>query len=378
MHVLLANHRYFPAPGGTEREVQMLAENLVVRGHRATVLTQQEPNVPEQESIHGVEVIRIPTRSVAGVRIPSGYLRQLKSIDADLFHLHGNRIWCADFYFPVARLFDWPQVLTGYGFYQYAIHPGALDRWYFERYFPRAVRAFDEYVCQTEYERSQLLSWGVSPGRLETIPSGIDLGEFAASPESPEAVRARWALPTPRIAVYAGGFFENKRVDRLIEAVARVRDRWGLVILGRDIPTSPYNRTNCTALAQKLGMSVRILGAVPRPEVVSAFWAADAIVSASEYEGFGITLAEALAVGRPFVAWRAGAIPEMAATGGGIVVDSEIEFADALTRLEDDALRAEMGRKGREASKDWSIDVTVSRYLELYRRLISDGSNRSG
>lgn len=358
--------------------VQMLAENLVVRGHRATVLTQLESGTSEHESIHGVEVIRLPMRSVAGVRVPSGYLRQLRSIDADLFHLHGNRIWCADFYFPVARLFDWPQVLTGYGFYQYAMHPRAWDRWYFERYFPRAIRAFDEYVCLTEYERGQLLRWGVAPGRLETIPSGIDANEFASSPEPPAVVRARWALPTPHVAVYAGGFFENKRVDRLIEAIARVKDRWGLVILGRDVPASRFNATNCAALAQRLGVSVRMPGPVARPEVVSSFLAADVIVSASEYEGFGITIAEALAAGRPFVAWPAGAIPEMGATGAGIVVDSDAAFADALVRLEDDAARAEMGRKGREASKNWSIDTMVSRHLELYRRVMSGAPNGNG
>jgi alpha-1,3-mannosyltransferase len=371
MQVLFANHRYFPAPGGTERVVQLLAEGLVSQGHRATVLTQQEPGVPDQEWINGVRVVRIPTHTVAGVRVPSGYLRHLRKLEADVFHLHGNRIWCADFYFPVARLFDWPQVLTGHGFYQYEIHPRALDRIYFERYFPRAIRAFDAYACLTEHEYAQLREWGVPTDRLQRIPEGVDLAEFATSPEPPAAVRARWALPTPRIAVYAGGFFENKRVDRLIDAIAPVRDRWALVLLGRDVPSSPFNATYCTALARQRGVAIRIQGAVSRPELVASFGAADVIVSASEYEGFGITIAEALAAGRPFVAWRAGAIPEMAATGGGIVVDSEAAFTEALRRLEDETVRTTMGHQAREASKDWSTDVMVSRYLDLYRRLVS-------
>jgi glycosyltransferase involved in cell wall biosynthesis len=370
-HVLIANHRYYPATGGTELHAQVLAENLVLRGHHATVLTQQEPGVPEEEWIHGVRIVRIPTRTVAGARIPSGYLRRLRSIDADLFHLQGNRIWCADFYFPVARLFDWPQVLTGHGFYQYAMHPRPWDRWYFERYLPRMIEAFDAYIYRTEFERDQLVRWGVSPQRLQYIAEGADLAEFKSSPTPPSAVRARWALPTPRVAVYAGGFFENKRVDRLIESVAPIRDRWGLVLLGRDLSSSPYNAAYCTALARKLGVSIRIQGSVPRPEVVSSFLAADAIVSASEWEGFGISIAEALAAGRPFVAWRAGAIPEMAATGAGIVVDSQEAFTKALIQLEDDKLREDMGRRGLAVSPNWSTDLVLSRHFELYRRLTS-------
>ena len=368
---MLANHRYFPATGGTERGVQVLAENLVIRGHQATVLTQQEPGVPEEEWIHGVRVVRIPIRVIAGVRVPSGYLRRLRSMDADLFHLNGNRIWCADFYFPVARLFQWPQVLTGHGFYQYAIHPRARDRWYFERYLPRVVRAFDAYACRTDYERNQLASWGVPREMLWRIPDGVDTGEFASHAELSRALRDRWALPTPLVAVYAGGFFENKRVDHLIEAVAKVRDRWGLVLLGRDVPSSPYNAAQCAALAERLGVSLRIMGPVARPEVVASFLASDAIVSASEYEGFGLAIAESLAAGRPFVAWRTGAIPEMAATGAGVAVDSVAALADALFRLEDDAVRTEMGRRAREASKDWSIDAMVNETLDMYRHVMS-------
>ena len=349
----------------------MLAENLVLRGYQATVLTQQEPGTPEEEWIHGVNIVRIPVRLLAGVRVPSGYIRRLRSMDADLFHLNGNRIWCADFYFPVARLFRWPQILTGHGFYQYAIHPRARDRWYFERYLPWAIGAFDAYACRTDHERSQLASWGVPREKLWRIPDGVDVGEFATPTESPAALRERWALPTPLVAVYAGGFFENKRVDRLIEAVAKVRDRWALVLLGRDVPESPYNAAHCAELAERLGVSVRIGGAVSRSEVVASYLAADAIASASEYEGFGLAIAEALAAGRPFVAWSTGAIPEMAATGGGVAVDSVAALSAALLRLDDDTERAAMGRRAREASKDWSIDAMIGQTLEMYRQVTS-------
>jgi len=303
--------------------------------------------------------------------VPSGYLRLLRRLDADVLHMHGNRIWCADFYFPFARFFDWPQLVTGHGFYQYAMHPRAFDRWYFERYFPRVLRQFDAYAADTEYERQQLISWGVDPGRVPRIPLGAAVEEFRESPIPVDAVRKGWGLSTPNIGVYVGGFFENKRVDRLIEAASRTGGQWGLVLIGRDVPESPFNRAYCESLTRKLGVAVRFAGELPRPETVASFLAADAVLSASTYEGFGVTLAEAMAAARPFIAWSTGAAPEMAATGGGIVVRSPEEFVSALKRLADAETRGEMGRHGRAASPEWSFSAMTDRYLALYERLRS-------
>ena len=374
MHVVLASHRYHPVPGGTERMAQLLAENLVAQGHRATVITQREPGVPASESLNGVEVIRLPVRTIAGVRVPSGYREALRRSGGDLFHLHGNRIWCADFYFPFARSFAWPQLLTGHGFYQYAVHPKPWDRWYFERYLPRALRAFDAYACLTDHEQRQLEGWGVPTTKLTQISEGVDLREFESSALSSGEMRRRWGLRAPLVAVYAGGFFENKRVDRLIEAVARVRETWGLVLLGRDLPGSPFNAAFCQRRAHELGVEVVVRGPVAREELVASFLSADAVVSASAYEGFGVTIAEAMAAGRPFVAWRTGAIGQMADSGAGFAVESLDGFVSALQKLGNADLRSQLGDRGRTASVRWSTDTMLADYLRLYEKMLAHHS----
>ncbi|HYK93333.1 MAG TPA: glycosyltransferase family 4 protein [Thermoplasmata archaeon] len=373
MHVLFASHRYYPVPGGTERIAQLLAESVVRAGHRATMITQLEPGTRERDSLNGVDIIRLRTRPVAGIRFPVGYLRQLRKLRADVFHVQGNRIWCADFYFPVARLFRWRQLVTGHGFYQYAIHRTGIDRIYFERYLPRALRAFDLYVCDTEYERRQLRGWGVPESRLERVPLGADTEEFSGPHADAGATRASWSFRATQVAVYVGGFFENKRVDRIIEAVARRSGRWAVVCIGRDIPESPYNQAYCARLAEKLGVEARFLGVISRSAIVASLEAADAVVSGSEYEGFGVTLAEAMAAGRPFVAWDSGAAPEMTATGAGILVRSVEEFAQGLEHLEDPDRRTEVADRARRASADWSTAAMCARYLKLYEALAARG-----
>ncbi|MGI0131800.1 MAG: glycosyltransferase family 4 protein [Thermoplasmata archaeon] len=371
MRVLLATHRYFPVPGGTERVVQSIAEGLVARGHGATVLTQREPGVPHDEVRAGVRIHRLPVMDVGGIRIPRGYHSALRRLRADLFHLHGNRIWCADFYFPFARWHAGTQVLTGHGFYQYAMHPRRLDRWYFERYFPRQVIKFGAYAALTEKEAGQLIAWGVPRELIARVPDGIPLAEFARPAPPVEEVRRRWGIRAPHLAVYVGGFFENKRVDRLVEAVARTQGRWALLAAGREIPNSPHSARSIAERARSLGVEIVLPGVLPRPEAVNAISTADAVVLGSDYEGYGLLLLEAMAAGRPFVAGSAGAAPELAALGAGVSVTSIEEFAAALTRLEDRKVADALGRRGRAAVADFSEDRMVERYLAIYERLLA-------
>jgi glycosyltransferase involved in cell wall biosynthesis len=369
VHLVVACHRYYPVPGGSERIAQLVAEGAVRRGDRATVITQAEPGLAADEELNGVTVRRLPMRRRAGIRIPRGYLRALRATRGDVFHLHGNRIWCADFYLPFAGMFGWPQLGTGHGFYQYTVDPKPWDRWYFERYFPRVLRGLDLYVCDTEFERRQLVGWGFPPERLARIPLGSAWDEFQTA--SVPSVRAGWGLTAPRVAVYVGGFFENKRVDRLIDAVAATRGGWALVAIGRDVAGSRYDRSTCERRAAERGVEFRATGPIPRPEVIAALRSCDAVVSGSEYEGFGVTIAEALAAGKPFVAFPAGAAPEMAEGGAGRIVQTVEEFGQALVELENDELRRTMAERAKAAGPEWTESTMVERYLAAYDRLRS-------
>jgi glycosyltransferase involved in cell wall biosynthesis len=110
---------------------------------------------------------------------------------------------------------------------------------------------------------------------------------------------------------------------------------------------------------------------VSRAEALGAIYAADAYVQGSAFEGFGISLLEAMAAGRPFVAFDAGAARELSATGAGICVRSEGEMARALTTLPERS--EELGRLGRAAVRDYSSDQMLDRILELYRSVQHGG-----
>ncbi len=371
VRLVFLSHSYFPALGGSERFVQGLAEGAARHGFTTTVVTRQDPGTAAREEVGGVTVVRLPMRNLAGFHFPRRYRPTLRELRPDLVHLIGNRVWAADYYLPYAGSFDWAQVMTGIGFYQYEMHRRWWDRWYFERYLPRRIGRLDRYVACTPHERDQLLGWGVAPGRLAVVPLGIPLGEFEGRPSEPGPVRDRWGLGTPFVALYAGGYYENKRVDRLVRSVAATGGRWGLVAFGRDVPSSPYSRPVVEGLARALGARTRFQEAVSRPAFLDGLAASDVAVLGSSYEGFGLFLLEAMAMGRPFVAYRTGVAPELAASGAGFAVATEAEFTDALRQLEDASLRGRMGARGRELVANYSVDREVLDYLALYEQTVA-------
>ncbi len=370
MKILLVNHRFHPAEGGTERWTWGLARALTSLGDSVQVLTQEEPNAATQEFLDGIHVHRLPMRHLGKFRVPRSYWRTLRSLDYDLLHMSGNRIWCADFYFPVAGIFDGPQVITPHDFYQLAMDPSWLNRAYFGRYFPLVLRAFDAYLALNAKEQERMIRFGFPPRRIHLVGEGVDLAEFR-SPPGFRGFRERWGISTPLMALYVGGLWPNKRLDRVVRALVGHGPRVALVIVGRDIPGHASDRASVEAMARAHGVPVIFTGPLPRDEVLAAYHEADLYLQGSSYEAFGVSLVEACAAGLPFVAYDTGIARDLAGDGAGFVAAEEDEFRTAVARLiQDESLRLEVGRKARQASRRWDWDSVVPSYRKIYQDVL--------
>ena len=118
-------------------------------------------------------------------------------------------------------------------------------------------------------------------------------------------------------------------------------------------------------------------------EDVAPFYAAfDALVLPSGNEGTPVTVIEALAAERPVVATRVGGVPDVVRDGeDGFLVETGAtdDLADRLGRLaRDPALRAQMGKRGRErVLPRYAVDRLVDDVDELYRSLLSAAGERT-
>jgi len=120
------------------------------------------------------------------------------------------------------------------------------------------------------------------------------------------------AEPTRFTVLYVGRFYRRKRIDVLLHAAARLRSEIPDLAV-RIVGNGPCNdawRKLSTGL--KLDGTVTWLGDVSRSQLAAEYNRCHVFCLPSVQEGFGIVLLEAMAAGKPIVAARAGAIPEVA------------------------------------------------------------------
>jgi len=104
-----------------------------------------------------------------------------------------------------------------------------------------------------------------------------------------------------------------------------------------------------------------------------------ALVYPSTYEGFGLPLAEAMAVGCPVIASNRTALPEVLGDAGIILDPDDVDgWADAMLRLlADEGLRAELIAAGRERVRSFSSEEAARGQVAAYRLALETPGRRA-
>lgn len=213
----------------------------------------------------------------------------------------------------------------------------------------------------TEKTPRTVISNAVDPEALRPVVARGEIRALAGTPD---------AAP---VAIFVGSLTPEKRVDRLIAALGRVREG------GHDLRLWIVGEG---PLRGKLEEQVRHGNMEPavhffgtRDDVASCLAAADLLALTSETEGVPAAVLEAGLLGLPVVATRVGALPECVGDGEtGLLVPSGDEEAlvTALGRLAGDAeLRARLGTAAKERVLErHSIGQITREYVDFYESLI--------
>ena len=118
------------------------------------------------------------------------------------------------------------------------------------------------------------------------------------------------------------------------------------------------------------------LGRVSDEELLEAYRRCDLVVFASHYEGFGLPILEAQAIGRPVVTSNHSSMPEAAGKGALLVDPADPQAIQTAVKsiITDAALRERLVRDGFENVSHYRPEVVARRYEEIYQRCLDGRS----
>jgi hypothetical protein len=158
----------------------------------------------------------------------------------------------------------------------------------------------------------------------------IPLGVAGAGRRSRRRRAAARARPQGDVVACVGTVQPRKHVERVIDAFGQAGGEargWTLAIAGRLRPGY------APAWTASPPAGVRWLGPLDDAELVALYRTAAIVVSASEYEGFGLTLCEGMAASAAVVAVATSSVPEVVGDAGILVARSDAALlAGALRR----------------------------------------------
>jgi len=187
---------------------------------------------------------------------------------------------------------------------------------------------------------------------------------------SREEVRRELGLRDEVVVLHSSNLRPGKRIDLLLETVARVHplNAFRLLILAGE-PFAPFSEQ-----VQRLGLTECVIVREKVTDIEDYLQVADIGLFTSETESFCLSILEAMCFGCPSVSTRVGGIPEVVEDNQSSVL---IPFGDvaalagALEGLIDDKpRRSALGRAAQARARErFSAEVIVPRYEALYRRL---------
>jgi glycosyltransferase involved in cell wall biosynthesis len=260
---------------------------------------------------------------------------------------------------------------------------GALANALFRAAERRAARITTHFIPVADAMKQQYLAAGIGqPERYTRIFSGFDLKPYLTATDDAE-LRAKWGLkPWDIVIGKIARLFKLKGHGDLLDiaqALVRENPRIKFLLVGDG---ELRNFFQVTARVWKLQDHFIFAGLVPPAEVPSLVGIMDIVVHLSRREGLPRALPQALAAGRPVVAYDCDGASEVCLhneTGLLVPLGDKASLTASLLRLAKDAdLRKQLGLRGQAfVLKNFGVEQMADQIYDLYQQLAAGRGLRS-
>lgn len=275
-------------------------------------------------------------------------IREVSRLTADIIHVTG------DVHYAVLGARSIPTVLTIHDCNFLHNHRG-LKRWLLKQLF-LDLPAKKASVITTISEKSRqeiAAALDCDPQRIHVIPNPI----------SPAFRYVEREFGKDGVKVLFIGTTENKNLERSIQALSGLEVQ--LHILGKP-SDSQYQ------LLRNAGINFSIYQSLSEEEVAGLYACCDLVLYPSLYEGFGMPIVEAQAVGRVVITSAVEPMLSVAGEGAIFVDPFDVKSITQGIQLaiQNTALREEKIGKGKTNTERYSVNAVVRQYKDIYEKLL--------
>jgi alpha-1,3-mannosyltransferase len=367
MRVLQLTRQFLPAQGGMESVVEGLSVALQQRGHTVQVATLRRvfstgSMAPAKSVESGLAVRRM--RHWGPRRYPVAPAAFSAIRGYDLVHIHAIDFF-VDYLSLLRVLHRVPLVVSTHGGFFHTQWATSLKQMYFKTVTRNSLGGVGAVVCVSQHDR-EIFAKIVPPQRIRVIENGADIDRFWGLKKSIE----------PGLVLGISRLAENKRVHKVLEAMALLRHRYPRIRLEWAGADFGGLRAALERRVVELGLGgrVRFHGATSREELYRLIQRAHLFVSAASYEGFGLSTIEAMSAATVVVVTAVGAHPDVVEDGvSGLLMDQDatglaVQMERVLS-MPGDKLE-KIGEAARAATRRFSWRQIAPRYEQLYHEVL--------
>jgi alpha-1,3-mannosyltransferase len=370
MKILQLTRQFLPAQGGLESVVEGLSVALQHSGHAVQVATLRllfatGALAPVSSVEAGLAVHRMRHWGPRRYPVAPAVLSAIRGFD--LVHIHAIDFF-VDYLSLLRMLHRVPLVVSTHGGFFHTQRGRAFKEMYFKTVTRQSLSGVDAVVCVSRHDR-EMFGKIVPPQRLRVIENGANIDRF-------------WSLKKkiePGLIVGISRLAENKRVDKVLQAMALLKHRHPrarLVWVGADFAGL---RPALERRVLELGLDGRVHfhGVASDQELQRLLQRANLFVSASSYEGFGLSAIEAMSAATVVAVTAVGVHAQVVEDGvTGFLMDQE---ATGLAAQMERALLlspeklAQIGSAARAVTRRFSWSQIAPQYEQLYREVLLAG-----
>ncbi len=354
--ILQVCHLYYPNIAGIEIHVGEISQRLAKRHDVTVFTTDPSGKLPKEEQINGVLVRRSRVFSPNNAYyFPLDMLKELGNSHFDIVHGHNYHAFPL---FLSRRLKKTRFIVTPH----YHRHGSTAFRdILIKLYRPFGKKIFheaDKVIALSDYEKRLLEEdFRINSDKIAVVPNGVNWDEF------PNLGKKRSKGKT---ILYVARLEKFKGVQYAIKALPLLDESVRLEVVGK----GPY-KEKLVRLATGLGVTHRIdfYQDLYRSDLLKKYVNADLLMLLSKYEGFGITVAEALAAGTPCIVANTSGLMHWIENNSCLGIDYPINI-ERLAEL----IKKAMVRKVNEV-KLWSWDEVAKQVETVYGELLRSDKN---